>query len=87
LTTNDGEVAKYWAEQGLGLVLRSQWDAAPSVARGRLVRLLEAWRFDAAPIVILVPGRKGSTVRQQALVRFMQAGFEPQPPWVGATPV
>jgi DNA-binding transcriptional LysR family regulator len=84
LTTNDGEVAKSWAEQGLGLVLRSQWDAAPSVARGRLVRLLEAWRFDAAPIVILVPGRKGATARQQALVRFMQAGFEPQPPWVGA---
>jgi DNA-binding transcriptional LysR family regulator len=82
LTTNDGEVAKYWAEQGLGLVLRSQWDAAPSVARGRLVRLLDAWRFDAAPIVILVPSRKGSTVRQQALVRFMQAGFEPEPPWV-----
>ena len=84
LTSNDGEVAKHWAEQGLGLVLRSQWDAAPSVAQGRLVRLLDAWRFDAAPIVILIPVRKGSTVRQRALVRFMQAGFEPQPPWVDA---
>lgn len=81
LTTNDGEVARNWAEQGLGLVLRSQWDAAPSVASGRLVRLLEAWHFDAAPIVVLVPTRKGSTARQQALVRFMQAEFEPQPPW------
>ena len=65
-------------------MLRSQWDAAPSVAQGRLVRLLDAWRFDAAPIVILIPVRKGSTVRQRALVRFMQAGFEPQPPWVDA---
>jgi DNA-binding transcriptional LysR family regulator len=84
LITNDGEIAKHWAEQGLGLVLRSQWDAAPSVASGQLVRLLDAWRFDAAPIVVLIPGRKGSTVRQQALVRFMQAWFQPRPPWAGA---
>jgi DNA-binding transcriptional LysR family regulator len=83
LITNDGEVARNWAEQGLGLVLRSQWDAAPSVARGQLVRLLDAWRFDAAPIVILVPSRKGSTLRLQTLVRFMQDGFAPQPPWAG----
>lgn len=32
--SNDGNVARAWAEQGLGLVVRSQWDAEGAVARG-----------------------------------------------------
>src|SRR5258708_17788992 len=36
-TTNDGSVARRWAEEGLGLVLRSQWDVADAVAAGEVV--------------------------------------------------
>lgn len=32
-TTNDGSVARQWAEQGLGLVLRSEWDSGGGGAR------------------------------------------------------
>jgi DNA-binding transcriptional LysR family regulator len=71
LTTNDGSVARQWAEQGLGLVLRSQWDAADAVAHGRLVRVLEDWSFDSAPVTLLVPVRRGRTARVQALVEFL----------------
>jgi DNA-binding transcriptional LysR family regulator len=68
--TNDGSTARYWAEQDLGLVLRSEWDVADSLARGTLVRVLEQWRFDNAPVMLLVPTRKGRSARVQALLQF-----------------
>ena len=71
-STNDGGVARQWAEQGLGLVLRSEWDAADAVARGTLVRILANWQFDSAPVMLLVPTRKGRTARVQALMEFFR---------------
>ncbi|MFH0129880.1 LysR family transcriptional regulator [Variovorax sp. EL159] len=73
--TNDGGVARQWAEQGLGLVLRSEWDAADAIARGTLVRVLPDWQFDSAPVLLLVPTRKGRTARMQALVEFLELSF------------
>jgi DNA-binding transcriptional LysR family regulator len=73
--TNDGGVARQWAEQGMGLVLRSEWDAAEAVARGTLVRVLADWQFDSAPVMLLVPTRKGRTARVQALVEFLESSF------------
>jgi DNA-binding transcriptional LysR family regulator len=69
--SNDGGVARQWAEDGLGLVLRSEWDAAGAVAAGRLVRVMAEWSFGAAPVVVLVPTRKGRTARVQAFVNFL----------------
>ncbi|MGJ7552390.1 LysR family transcriptional regulator [Variovorax sp. RB3P1] len=73
--TNDGAVARQWAEQGMGLVLRSEWDAAEAVARGTLVRVLADWQFDSAPVTLLVPSRKGRTARVQAVVAFLVESF------------
>ncbi|VTU24107.1 D-malate degradation protein R [Variovorax sp. SRS16] len=69
--TNDGSVARQWAEDGMGLVLRSQWDAAGAVAAGRLERVMADWTFGAAPVVVLVPTRKGRSARTQAFVSFL----------------
>jgi len=69
--TNDGGVARQWAEAGLGLVLRSEWDAAQAIAKGTLVRVLADWAFDSAPIVLLLPTRKGRTARVLALTEFL----------------
>ncbi|SFP53972.1 LysR family transcriptional regulator [Variovorax sp. 770b2] len=77
--TNDGSVARHWAEQGMGLVLRSEWDAADAIARGSLVRVLKDWEFDSAPVVLLVPTRKGRTARVQALIEFLEASFGNSP--------
>ncbi|AJG24229.1 LysR family transcriptional regulator [Cupriavidus basilensis] len=80
-TTNDGSVARQWAEQGLGLVLRSEWDTADAVARGTLVRVLAGWEFDSAPVTLLVPTRRGRTARVQALMQFFEAALgKPGPP-------
>jgi DNA-binding transcriptional LysR family regulator len=81
ITTNDGDVARSWCEQGLGLVLRSEWDAAPAVARGKLVRLLPEWSFGDVPVVALTPARKGATARVTQLLDFIRASLQPRPPW------
>ncbi|MNT86796.1 HTH-type transcriptional regulator DmlR [compost metagenome] len=70
-TSNDGSVARQRAEQGLGLVLRSEWDTADAVARSKLVRVLADWEFDSAPVTLLVPTRRGRTARVQALLQFL----------------
>ncbi|MFC4273802.1 LysR family transcriptional regulator [Achromobacter aloeverae] len=71
-STNDGAVARDWAEAGLGLVLRSEWDAAEAIAQGKLVRVLPEWHFGNAHIMLLVPTRKGRSARLQALVEFLE---------------
>jgi DNA-binding transcriptional LysR family regulator len=76
LTTNDGSVAMLWAEQGLGLVLRSEWDAQEAVRRRALVRLVPDWQFSSAPVTLLVPTRIGRTARVQAMVAFLGAAFK-----------
>jgi DNA-binding transcriptional LysR family regulator len=73
MESNDGEVARSWAQAGLGIVLRSQWDVQVLIAQGKLVRLLPEWQFDSADIVALVPRRRGNTVRVQALVQHLQS--------------
>lgn len=70
--TNDGSVARQWAEDGMGLVLRSEWDAAAAVAAGRLERVMPDWTFGAAPVMVLVPTRKGRSPRTQAFVNFLR---------------
>jgi DNA-binding transcriptional LysR family regulator len=77
LTTNDGSVARIWAEQGLGIVLRSEWDVAEAVAAGTLVRVRAGWQFDSAPVTLLVPTRRGRTARVQALLAFFEAAATP----------
>jgi DNA-binding transcriptional LysR family regulator len=81
LTTNDGDVARRWCEQGLGLALRSEWDAAPAVAARRLVRLLPEWSFGEAPVVALTPSRAGTTARAKELLGFLRQAFAPHPAW------
>ncbi|ROM33830.1 LysR family transcriptional regulator [Pseudomonas poae] len=72
LLSNDGSVARRWAEHGLGLVLRSQWDVSDAIANGSLVRVLADWQFDSAPINLLVPSRKLRSPRVEALVAFLE---------------
>ncbi|WP_257111002.1 LysR family transcriptional regulator [Pseudomonas ficuserectae] len=76
LLSNDGSVARRWAEQGLGIVLRSQWDVSDAIASGRLVRLLADWQLASAPINLLVPVRKHRSARVQALTEFLETALK-----------
>jgi DNA-binding transcriptional LysR family regulator len=75
--TNDGSVARQWAEDGIGIVLRSQWDVTEAVAAGRLERVMADWALGAAPVVLLVPTRKGRSPRTHALVSFLVQAADP----------
>ncbi|GFM83533.1 LysR family transcriptional regulator [Pseudomonas cichorii] len=73
---NDGSVARRWAEQDQGLVLRSEWDVNDAIQSGALVRVLADWSFESAPILLLVPSRKHRSARMQALVGFLEASLK-----------
>lgn len=81
LSCNDGEVARHWALQGKGVVMRSEWDVADSLASGKLVRLLPEWSLPDADVVALVASRTGLSARVKLFLAFLQARFKPVAPW------
>ncbi|BAL26945.1 LysR family transcriptional regulator [Azoarcus sp. KH32C] len=50
LSTNDGEVALNWALDGLGILMRAEWDVAKYLRSGRLEHLLPDYETPAADI-------------------------------------
>jgi DNA-binding transcriptional LysR family regulator len=82
LSSNDGGVIGDWAMRGLGIMVRSEWDAGALIASGKLKRLLPDWRLAPAPIVALVPTRKGVPARVRLFVDAARAAMDP-PPWRG----
>ncbi|KPC28343.1 LysR family transcriptional regulator [Pseudomonas syringae pv. cilantro] len=76
LLSNDGSVARRWAEQGQGIVLRSQWDVSDAIASGSLERVLADWQLASAPINLLVPVRKHRSARVQALTEFLEKALK-----------
>jgi DNA-binding transcriptional LysR family regulator len=84
LVTNDGDVLCQWALSGAGIMLRSQWDSAPRVKSGELVRLLADWTLPSADINALVPKRLGVSARAQTFLQFAKREFQPSPPWMKA---
>ncbi|WP_296180563.1 LysR family transcriptional regulator [Pseudomonas sp. UBA1879] len=81
LSSNDGSVIKQWGREGLGVILRSEWDVADALADGSLVRLLPGWKLPDADVVALTHQRDGLPERTRNFMRFLQDAFRPEPPW------
>jgi DNA-binding transcriptional LysR family regulator len=81
ITSNNGEVVRDWAIAGLGIALRSEWDAAPLVRAGQLNRLLIDFEFETADILALVPTRLGVSARVSHFVEALKSRFQPRPAW------
>jgi molybdate transport repressor ModE-like protein len=81
LSCNDGDVIRQWACEGRGIMLRSEWDVADDLARGKLVRLLPGWKTPDADVIALTHQRAGLPARTRHFMRFLQARFKPAPPW------
>jgi DNA-binding transcriptional LysR family regulator len=79
LSSNDGTVIGDWAVDGLGIMVRSEWDAAPLLASGKLIRLLPRWRLADAPVMALVPTRKGIAAKQRLFLEAAKRAFDPAP--------
>lgn len=76
LTTNDGDCALAWALDGHGILLRSEWDAAPYLRSGRLRTVLPDWSLPPADIHLLTPGRAPLPAKTRALVDFLLDRFQ-----------
>lgn len=53
LASNEGRVVKEWARAGGGIIMRSEWDVAPQLKTGELVRVLPDYHLPDADIVAL----------------------------------
>ncbi|UFH51223.1 LysR family transcriptional regulator [Pseudomonas sp. KNUC1026] len=74
--TNDGALARQWALDGHGIVLKSIWDVHQDLASGRLVQVLPAWRSPEAPVNALYSSGRYLAPRVRALVDFLVARFD-----------
>jgi len=81
LVCNDGDVIHQWAREGRGVILRSEWDVAADIAAGTLVRLLPGYKLADANVIALTHARKGLPLRTKSFMKFLQARFQPAPPW------
>src|SRR5579872_1626473 len=79
MTSNDGETIRAWACDGLGVILRSEWDLAEDLRSGRLQRVLPGYRVPSADIVALMGGRGDRTARAREFLRLLQAALRPVP--------
>ncbi|SNT24582.1 transcriptional regulator, LysR family [Noviherbaspirillum humi] len=77
MSTNDGECALTWALAGQGIVMRSEWDAAPLIRSGKLQVLLEDWDLPNADIFIVFPTRSHLSAKTRVLVDYLLEVFQP----------
>ncbi|MEP3225694.1 MAG: LysR family transcriptional regulator [Parasphingorhabdus sp.] len=72
LVCNDGQVALDWAINGLGIVLRSEWNVLKALKKGTLVELLPDWSAPQAPIVALCRERSAKSKRVTLVLNWLK---------------
>jgi DNA-binding transcriptional LysR family regulator len=75
LATNHGEVAVDWALAGHGILLRSEWDIAPYLRSGALVRVLDQWSGAAADIHAVFLRRHLLSAKVRHFIDFLADRF------------
>jgi LysR family transcriptional regulator, transcriptional activator for dmlA len=75
LTTNDGGIAVSWALQGLGVLLRAEWDIRQYLNQGQLVQLLPKYQTPDANIYAIYPPQHQSSARVREFVDTLQKAF------------
>jgi DNA-binding transcriptional LysR family regulator len=81
LSSNHGEVAVDWALAAHGILLRSEWDVAPYLRSGQLVRVLAPWVGASGDIHAVYPQRHHLSAKVRVFIDFLAerfAGFRPE---------
>ncbi len=73
LATNDGEVALNWALEGLGILMRAEWDVAKYLRSGRLVQVLADYETPPADIYAVFPERLNLSAKVTLFVEHLRA--------------
>ena len=81
---NDGEALRNMLEQGLGIGIKSVWNASASLKSGRLVEVMPdvPLAIDVS-IWLLYPSRRIIAPKVHAMIDFLLERFQPVPPWEG----
>jgi len=80
LACNDGRVIKQWALDGYGIISRSEWDVAPELKNGSLVRLLSDYELPTANIVALLgTDQRSRSARTTKFLAFLKKNIGIKP--------
>ncbi len=71
LVSNDGEIVVNWALDGLGVLVRAEWDVQKYLDAGQLVRLLPEYELPDADIYVVYPERKFVSAKAKAFISFL----------------
>ena len=81
-TVNDGEAMRKMLEQGMGIGMKSVWNASESLKSGLLVEVLPGFPLvTEASIWLLYPSRQIIAPRVRVMIDFLIEQFQPIPPW------
>lgn len=79
---NDGEALRKMLEQGLGIGIKSVWNASESLKSGLLVEVLPDFPLMVdVSIWLLYPSRRIIAPKVYAMIDFLLELFQPVPPW------
>ncbi|HKR46455.1 MAG TPA: LysR family transcriptional regulator [Paraburkholderia sp.] len=73
--TNDGSLAREWAIEGRGVVMKSIWDIGADLQAGRLKLLLPEWRNPDVPVNALFQRTPYMAPRVRTLLDFLAQRF------------
>ncbi|ACA16424.1 transcriptional regulator, LysR family [Methylobacterium sp. 4-46] len=76
LESNDGQILRAAALNGLGLLVQPTYIVHDDVAAGRLVPVLDAWDLPRLRINFAYPTRKHLSAKVRSFIAFMTAHFE-----------
>ena len=78
----DGEALRKMVEQGLGIGIKSLWNASDSLKAGRLVEIMVEFPLTTnTAIWLLYPSRRIMAPKVHAMIDFLIEQFQPVPPW------
>ena len=81
-TVNDGEAMRNMLELGMGIGIKSVWNASESLKSGLLVEVLPEFPLvTEASLWVLYPSRRIVAPRVHAMLDFLLEWFQPVPPW------
>lgn len=74
LASNNGEIARLWALDGHGIILRSAWDVADDVQHGRLLHILPE-QYQPADVWAVYPERSSASAKVRVCIAFLEQWF------------
>ena len=82
VTVNDGEALRIMLEQGMGIGIKSVWNASESLKSGQLVEVLPEYPLvTETSIWLLYPSRRIIAPKVRVAIDFLLERFQPIAPW------